>query len=74
MLAASAAAADPPDKMNLLLNFDEKRQKECKELKRKLQVEASSFKKLTREQKEAQCRAEIDPEAEKVLQTLNPKP
>ncbi|CDJ55948.1 plasmodium falciparum CPW-WPC domain-containing protein, putative [Eimeria maxima] len=69
----SAAPLTPPtpsppaaSDINKLLSFDEKRQKDCNDLKRKLQVEKSTVRKLTQEEKVAQCQREIDPEAEKM--------
>lgn len=66
----------PASDINEIFNFDEKRQNDCNELKRKLQVEQKTIRKLTKEEKESQCRREIDPEAEKVhrIQILNPSP
>ena len=65
--AAPLTPSSPPAGINELLELDDKRQQDCEGLKRKLEVERSTLKRLTKEEKEAECRKEIDPEAEKVF-------
>lgn len=53
--------------INDMLAFDNKRKEDCEELKRTLEVESSTFRRKTKEEKVEECRAAINPEAEKVF-------
>ncbi|KAL8275176.1 hypothetical protein Esti_000926 [Eimeria stiedai] len=64
--AAPLTPSSPPVVASEVLEMEETRQEECEALKRKLAVEAATTKMLTQEEKEAACRSEIQPEAEKV--------